>query len=211
VVQAYQTFAMQTAVEPFKRARICLEDAVIRDPTYSEAWSALANILSWQRTWGTGLAAPEADDLDKRAYLVPRVVESANRAVELAPESASGHLALFRAYFLTCQPERMRIEADRVLAINPNDANALGLMGNDLAYAGDWNYGRQLAEKGITLAGAAAPRWWWWAVGKDYYRQGEYAKALELFRGSYTEQNWLDHLHLKYTLPYLDRIDDARA
>jgi hypothetical protein len=40
-----------------------------------------------QRYWGVGLELPESDDIDKRSYLVPRVVEAANRAVELDPQS----------------------------------------------------------------------------------------------------------------------------
>jgi adenylate cyclase len=211
IVQAYRARATLYAAEPFKRARTCLEAIVKRDPKYADAWSALADILIAQRWYGTGLPSPDAEDIDKRVYLIPLGVQAANRAVELAPESASAHLALFRAYYLTCQPERMRVEADRVLAINPNDAGALALIGNDLAFAGDWDNGRQLAEKGIALAGPSAPHWWWWATAKGYYHKGEYAKALEFFRRAYVEDNWLDHLHLIFTLPYLDKIDDARA
>jgi len=142
---------------------------------------------------------------------VPRIVEAGNRAVDLAPGSASARLSLFLAYYVTCQPARMRIEADRVLAINPNDANALGTMGNYLAYTGDWDYGRQLAEKGFALAGPTAPRWWWYAFAKSYYHNGEYAKAYEFFLRSYTEDFWLDHLHVVYSLASLGRIDEARA
>lgn len=210
VVQSYQALAVQTTVEPIRRARTCLEATVKRDPTYADTWAGLASILVVQRWYGTGLGSPDADDIDKRAYLIPRAVEAANRAVELAPESALAHLSLFRAYFLSCQPERMRVEADRVLAINPNDAGALGIMGNNLAYAGQWDYGVQLAEKGIALAGPAAPRWWWWAIAKVHYRKGEYTEALEYFRRAYVEGNWLDHLHLIYTLPYVGKIDEAR-
>jgi len=206
VLQGYQASAAQSAAEPMRRARACLEATVKRDPTYAEAWAILTRILYIQRSWGTGL-----DDIDKRVDLVPRIVEAGNRAVELAPENAAAHFALFSAYAATCQTERMRVEADRVLAINPNDASALGLIGNLLAYAGDWDYGRQLAEKALALAGPAAPSWWWWVVAKDHYRKGEYAKALEVFQQSYAEQNWLDHLHLVYTLPHLGRIDEARA
>lgn len=61
----------------------------------------------------------------------------------------------------------MLIEADRVLAINLNDAGALGIMGNDLAYIGDWDHGRQLVEKAFLLAGPSAQRWWW-AIAKDH-------------------------------------------
>jgi len=211
ILQGYQALTIATAVEPTRRARTCLEATVVRDPNYADAWAVLAQVLTVQRFYGTGLVSPDTDDIDNRAYLIPRIVEVANRAVVLAPESASAHLALVRAYYVNCQPDRMRVETERVLAINPNDAVALGQMGNWLAYTGQWDYGRKLAEKGIALAGPAAPRWWWWAVAKDYYRKGEYEKALEFFRRSYVEQNWVDHLHLIYTLPYLDRIDDARA
>jgi adenylate cyclase len=199
------------APELFRRARTCLEATVKRDPTYAQAWAALVRVLLTQRYWGVGLDPPETGDIDKRGDLVPRIVDAGNKAVELAPASAEAHLALFQAYFVACEPERMRVEADRVLAINPSDANALGVLGNDLAYIGFWDEGRQLAEKAIALAGPAAPRWWWYAVAKDYYRKGEYDKALEYFRRSYTESNWLDHLHVIYTLPYLGKADEARA
>jgi tetratricopeptide (TPR) repeat protein len=105
----------------------------------------------------------------------------------------------------------MRIEADRVFAINPSDANSLGLLGNLLAYAGDWDRGLELTKRAFALAGTAAPSWWWWVFAKDHYRRGDYAKALEIFRQAYNESNWLDHLHLVYTLPHLGRVDEARA
>jgi adenylate cyclase len=205
--------AIETSIddEAMRRARTCLEATVKRDPTYAEAWAILTNVLAMQRWFGTGLASPDTDDYDKRTYLIPRIVEAGNRAVKLAPSSAQAHLALFTAYNVTCEPERMRVEAERVLAINPNDAVALGVMGNMLAFVGMWDYGRQLAEKGIRLAGPAAPRWWWEVIAKDYYRKGEYERALEYFRRSYVLQNWLNHLHLAYTLPYLGRTDEARA
>jgi adenylate cyclase len=184
---------------------------VKRDPAYAHAWAALAGTLTEQRWWGTALAPPDADDIDKRANLIPRIVEAGNRAVDLAPESASAHLSLFMAYTVTCQPARMRVQADRVLAINPNDTNALGTMGNFLAFTGEWDYGRQLIEKGLALAGTAAPRWWWYAIAKGHYHKGEYAKAYEFFLRSYTEEFWLDHLHVVYSLASLGRIDEART
>jgi adenylate cyclase len=206
VVQGYVASAAQGAAELMRRARACLELTVSRDPTYAEAWAILTRILYIQRSWGTGL-----DDTEESIDLAPAITKAATRAAELAPESEAAHFALFFSYGATCQRERMRIEADRVLAINPNDVNALGLLGNLLAYAGDWDYGRGLAEKAIALAGPAAPSWWWWVVAKDHYRKGEYAEALEIFRRSYAEQNWLDHLHLVYTLPHLGRVEEARA
>jgi adenylate cyclase len=157
-----------------------------------------------QRYWGVGLELPESGDIDKRSYLVPRVVEAANRAVELDPQSVPARLSLFRAYWLTCQPDRMRVEAEAILALNPNNATAL-------LSAGDEEYGRKLAEKALTLAGPAAPRWWWGAIGNYHYRRGEYSEALDAFRKAYSESNWMDHMRLLATLPHLGRIDEARA
>jgi adenylate cyclase len=124
------------SAEMIRRARTCLDTTVKRDPTYAEAWNALSHILSMQYGLGIGLASPEAKHIDQRAYLVPRIVEAGNRAVELAPQSASAHLSLFTAYRATCEPERMRVEAERVLAINPNDAGALGIMSMALIVSG---------------------------------------------------------------------------
>jgi adenylate cyclase len=104
VLQGYQASAAQSAVEPMRRARACLEATVKRDPTYAEAWAVLTRVLYLQHTWGTGL-----DDVESRADLIPRIEEAGKRAVELAPENETAHFALFFAYAVTCQRERMRI------------------------------------------------------------------------------------------------------
>jgi adenylate cyclase len=187
-----------------------LDTTVKRDPTYAEAWNALSHILSMQYGLGIGLASPEAKHIDQRAYLVPRIVEAGNRAVELAPQSASAHLSLFTAYWTTCEPERMRVEAERVLAINPNDAGALGIMSMALILAGEGDYGRQLAEKALELSGQET-RLVWGALGDYHFRRREYAAALEAFRKAYIESYWIDHMRLIGMLSHLGRIDEARA
>jgi TolB-like protein/class 3 adenylate cyclase/tetratricopeptide (TPR) repeat protein len=203
--------ATPQSVELVRRARICLDATVKRDPTYADAWMALAHILQMQRYFGAGLPSPEAEDSDKRAYLVPRAMEAASRAVELARQSANAHLSLFYAYWMMCQPERMRVEAETILVMTPNDANALGWSGLGLIYAGESDYGLQLVEKAIALAGPAAPGPWWGAIGDYHLGKGEYAKALELFRKDYIESYWVDHMRLIAVLPYLGRVEEARA
>jgi adenylate cyclase len=120
-------------------------------------------------------------------------------------------MSLYLAYWLTCQPQRMHVEADTILAINPNDPSALGFTGTGLIYAGERDYGRQFVEKAIELAGPAAPTFWWGALGDYHYAKGEYAEALELFRKDYTDSYWVDHMRIIAVLPHLGRIDEARA
>ena len=199
------------SAELVRQARTCLEATVKRDPTYAEAWVSIARILYIQRVLGMGLAPAEAEKSDQRAYLVPRIIEAGNRAVELAPQSAPAHLSLFRAYWATCQPERMRVEADRVLALNPNDSSAVGIMAVALILVGEADYGHQLAEKALALAGPAATRLIWGAFGDYHLQRGEYAASFEAFRKAYVELYWVDHVRLIVLLSYLGRMEEARA
>ena len=155
-----------------------------------------------------GLPSPEAEDTDKRAYLVQRMMDTAKRAVELAPQSLRAHLALFFAYWSACQPERMRVEAETIQAINPNDIEGLLTPGFGLILAGDAEYGRQLTQRGLALAGPAAPPFFWGAIGDYYTRKGEWAELLEYYRKAYTD-NWVDHMRLIIVLS--QRIEEARA
>jgi hypothetical protein len=50
----------------------------------------------------------------------------------------------------------MRVEAETIQAINPNNVEGLLAAGYGLILAGDAEYGRQLTQRGLTLAGPAA-------------------------------------------------------
>ena len=115
--------------EAARRARACLEVLVKREPNYAGGWTMLAFTLGSQRQFAVGLDPPEADELDKRAYLAGRIMAAASRAVELAPEDAMARRALASAFWLSCQPEQSRVEAERAIALNPNDPCVLGGIG----------------------------------------------------------------------------------
>ena len=206
VVQALWTFGPGVA-----RTRDCLEATLKRAPNYAPAWSSLAQVLVSQRWWGYALPPAEAQDIDRRAYLANRAVEAGLRAVALAPDKAYAHFALAYAYHGACQRDRLRVEADRVIAMNPGDSYAQGMLGNFLAYEGDWDYGRLVAERAIALAGPSAQNFWHWAAAKGYYHKGDYENAYKTFLVGYTGGWWLDVLHIVYTLPYLDRTEEAKA
>jgi tetratricopeptide (TPR) repeat protein len=104
----------------------------------------------------------------------------------------------------------MRVEAETIQAINPNDLEGLVSSGWALILAGDAEYGRQLAQKGLALAGPAAPPVFWAAIGDYYARKGEWAQSLEYFQKAYTD-NWVDHMRLIIVLAHLRRIEEARA
>jgi DNA-binding winged helix-turn-helix (wHTH) protein/tetratricopeptide (TPR) repeat protein len=200
-----------TVLEPIAKARECLERLTREDPRNAAAWAALVLVFNSQRTWGFPSPTGEIGSVNDRLYLADLAVEAANRAVEIAPNDAFVRGLVARAAWMACQPDLLRIEAKRAIELNPNDPQNLGPLGNLMAYAGFWDEGVALAEKGIALTAPSTPRWWWWALGKRAFAHGDHSEAFDAFRQSYVEQLWVSHLHMAYTLPLLGRTTEARA
>jgi len=200
-----------TVAEPVAKARDCLERLTRNEPGNAAAWATLVLVFNTQRNWGFALPPDQAASVDKRFYLAAKALAAANRAVELAPDDAFVRGLAARAAWMACQPDQVRIETKRAVALNPNDPQNLGPLGTLMAASGFWDEGVALAEKGIALTAPATPRWWWWAIAKRHWFHGEYQPALDAFRQAFVEQLWLSHLQMAYTLPFLDRIDEAKA
>jgi tetratricopeptide (TPR) repeat protein len=190
--------------------RDCLEAAAEREPLNANVWTALSAVVEYQRFWGWGLPPDEAS-IEKRVHLADQQLQAAVRAVDLAPYDPRAQAQLAGGFYAKCQSDRFRIEAEKALALNPYDATNSGLLGQYLVYSGFWDEGAALAEKGIQLMGPAASPWWWLAPAKRHWIRGEYQQAYEAFQHSYVESFWLSHLDLAYTLPFLGRIDEAKA
>jgi TolB-like protein len=200
-----------TVLDPVAKARECLERLTRNDPRNAAAWATLVLVFNNQRTWGFPSPTGEVGGVEERLYLADLAVEAANRAVEIAPNDAFVRGLVARAAWMACQPDLLRIETMRAIELNPNDPQTLGPLGNLMAYAGFWEEGVALAEKGIALTAPGTPRWWWWAPAKRAFAHGNYAEAFDAFRRSYVEQLWISHLHMAYTLPFLDRTKEAKA
>ena len=200
-----------TVLEPVAKARECLERLTREEPRNAAAWAALVLVFNNQRTWGFPSPTGEVGSIEDRLYFADMAVEAANRAVEIAPNDAFVRGLVARAAWMACQPDLLRIETMRAIELNPNDPQNLGPLGNLMAYAGFWDEGVSLAEKGIALTAPSTPRWWWWASAKRAFAYENYAEAFDAFRQSYVEQLWISHLHMAYTLPFLGRTNEAKA
>lgn len=200
-----------TVPEPVAKARDCLERLTRKEPANAAAWAALVLVFNNQRNWGFALPPDEAASVDRRFYLADKALAAANRAIELAPNDALVRGLAARAAWMACQPDLVRIETMRAIALNPNDPQILGPLGSLMAYSGFGDEGVALAEKGIALTAPGTPRWWWWASAKRHWASGEYQPALDAFRQGYVEQLWLSRLQMAYTLPFLERTDEAKA
>ncbi|MEI9925084.1 MAG: hypothetical protein WDN50_17575 [Bradyrhizobium sp.] len=168
-----------TVLDPITKARDCLERLTRTEPRNAAAWAALVLVFNNQRTWGFASPSGEVASVETRLYLADMAVEAANRAVEIAPNDAFVRGQVARAAWMACQPDLLRIETMRAIALNPNDPQTLGPLGNLMAYAGFWDEGVALAEKGIALTAPSTPRWWWWAIAKRAFAHGDYRRAFE--------------------------------
>jgi TolB-like protein/DNA-binding winged helix-turn-helix (wHTH) protein len=200
-----------TVPEPVAKARDCLERLTRNEPGNAAAWAALVLVFNTQRNWGFALPPEEAASVDRRLYLATKALAAANRAIEIAPNDAFVRGLAARAAWMACQPDQVRIETRRAIALNPNDPQNLGPLGTLMAASGFWDEGVSLAEKGIALTAPSTPRWWWWAIAKRHWFRGEYRPALDAFRQAFVEQLWLSHLQMAYALPFLDQTDEANA
>ena len=192
------------------RLRDCLEAAAQKEPLNANVWAALSVVVADQRIWGWGLPPDEAG-IEKRGQLADRQLQAAVHAVDLAPHDALAQGTLAHGFYAKCHLDRFRIEAEKAVALNPYDADNLGWLGIDLAFSGFWDEGTAFAEKAIKLMGPAASPFWWLGPAKRHWLRGEYSEGYDAFQHSYLEWLWLSHLDLAYTLPFLGRIDEAKA
>jgi TolB-like protein len=193
------------------RGLACSKRLTENEPNNALAWSARANVLLAQAFMGFGLAPDAVQHFDKRLYLKEETIRAATRAVDLAPDDADVRRAFAQAIGTKCQVDLFRQEVQKAVAVNTNDPVTLGELGSLLAYMGDWDNGSALAEKAIRLAGPNASFLWWLGPAKRHWWRGEYQPALEDFLHAYIEGFWLSHLDQAYTLPFLGRLDDAKA
>ncbi len=137
----YQTFALPE----FRKARTCLERAVVDEPGYSLAWSRLAFIYLESKKNSYDTPADWADlslDASNRALAADRDNPDAYYALAIRSRVMGESLDVYREF------------ATRAIDINPNDSWILADLGIWLAYSGEWVQGKEW----ITRARALNPR-----------------------------------------------------
>jgi adenylate cyclase len=164
-----ETEAMHASV------RDCLERAVAAEPQYAEAWAMLAEMYAQETYMGFN----QLPDPLKRA------LEAARKAVEAGPDNQIARRALASAYYYRRDSAAFIAEAERAIAINPNDGGVLGWLGAYMAMDGEWQRGLAYLDKAMELS-PLYPSWWNNMRCMDYYVKGDYAAALEELRKNRT-------------------------
>ena len=153
--------------EDLAAARSGLESAVRKAPASGDAWAMLALLCVQDFAQGFNL---QTDALEKG-------LAAARRAVEVAPSNHLSHYGLAQALFFLKEFQSFRNAAERAVALNPMDGNALAFLGELLSYSGDCERGAALAARAKQL-NPNHPGFYWFADFYNAYRQRDYRGAL---------------------------------
>ncbi len=153
--------------EEHAEVRDILEAAVAHAPGHSDCLAELSLIYWAEYAFGYNL---KPDPLG-------RARAAAQRAVASAPTSHFAHHALATALFFQKDLQAFRSAADRALALNRMDSSTAALLGQMIAYAGDWEYGLGVVDRAIQL-NPHHPGWYHYLAFCDAYRRRDYPGAL---------------------------------
>ena len=145
-------------------------------------------------------AAPDSLDRSLRA---------ARNAVEAAPLHSLPYYALAQALFFKREIPAFRVAAERAVSLNPMDGATAAFMGLLIAYAGDWERGCALSEKGSQL-NPNHPGWYRYTAWHDAYRKKDYRTALDVALRLNAPQNYYTHAVLAMCYAQLGQMEEAR-
>jgi len=148
-------------------ARTGLEAAVRKDPTYSDAWAMLSLLCGQDHMQGFAL---RADALEVAA-------SAAQRAIELGQSNHLAYFSMAQAKFFQKEIQGLRNAAERALALNSMDGNALAFLGEMMVYAGYQERGMEWARRAKQL-NPSHPGWYWFVDFYNAYIHGDYRGAL---------------------------------
>lgn len=123
----------------------CFKRATVDEPGFADAWAGLAMLYVDEHAFGHS-SRPTAP------LPLERAREAARTAIDLNGASYLANLALARTRFFSGDAEGFRSSAERVLALEPNNPEALAWIGMMLAISGDVATGVPLVERSIALS-----------------------------------------------------------
>ena len=163
LVLAYNYFKAPSS-PAHQAARDCLERSVAQHPDFAPGFAALAYLMV--DTYLTGLdARPDEKPLDV-------AIEMANRAIDLAPQKARMHAAIFQTRFFNKRFEDAFESADWALQLNPYATDTPARIGAAYVLRGDFDKGIALIQRALRF-NASPPGWYEFYLFLDAHMRGD--------------------------------------
>jgi len=181
------------------------ERAVELDPNYGQALAALAQsyLESHRNLWvgSLGLSNFQAYERARRYQL-----RAMRNPSPLAHQVASEVLVIVQRY------EDAIAEAERAIALDPNDANCYLAMAYALIFAGRPNKAFSLVEKAMRLD-PHYPAYYLFVLGMAHFGAEQFAKAVTLFNRALNRnpQNYVPLIPLAAAHAHLGRKQEAKS
>jgi len=199
VLRGYAYLTIHNA-ETHLAARECLERAVQIDPGYVDAWAHLAYVYKEEVQHNRNLG-PNA---------LERALFAAQRAIELDGANPMARFAMSQTRFSLGDFNAGMAEAEKMIALNPNDATKVAALAVFYVLAGDIERGVELA-RGAEALMPSPPRWLQMTYASAYYQSGDYEQVIEELSRWNDEGNDVQwHMHRAAALGQMGRISAAR-
>jgi serine/threonine protein kinase/tetratricopeptide (TPR) repeat protein len=193
-------FQIRPAPDEHAELRAALETFLRSHPDEPAILSALAQAYVVEHSLGFN---PAPDSLG-RAY------RAARRAVEIDPSHQRGWAELAFICLFRHDAAAIREAAERVLSLNPRDANAVAYVGNVLTHMGEYDHGCELTERAMALNPTHAG-WLWFAPFNRHFSRGEFESALRAARRvNIPDLHWM-HLCIAAAAGHLGLADEGRT
>ncbi|MEQ8652452.1 MAG: winged helix-turn-helix domain-containing protein [Kiloniellales bacterium] len=181
-------------------ARDLLERAVMLDPSSADAKAFLANVY----------LAEHRVEANPRPNPIERALDMAQQAVQLDPQNAYARCWLAIVHFFQLENEAFEAEANRALALNPNDPEILADLGHYFTFMGAFERGYALSRRAQEL-NPLHPGWYRFSFTRYSYHKRDYRRALaEAKRIAMPDFYWT-HVLIAACMGQLGRPEAASA
>src|SRR6266498_842984 len=166
----FQYFAYREQITPSAHAALKsrLERALERDDKQSDLWACLAQIYVDEYAFGF---QGDATSLD-------RALGAGRRGVELDRANQFALVALAQVHFFRQDLTAFGPAAERAMALNPLNTDALGILGLQIVHTGEFERGTAIVRRAMEL-NANHAGWMHFAPLWEHFHKGEYEQALE--------------------------------
>jgi len=167
----FQYFAYREQITPSNHAALKrrLERAAKSDNRPSDLWACLAQV--YLDEYAFGFPGDDGTSLD-------RALVAARRAVELDRANQFAIVALAQTHFFRQDLAAFGPAAERAMALNPLNTDALGILGLEIVHTGEFERGTAIVRHAMELNPNHAG-WMHFAPLWDHFNKGEYERALE--------------------------------
>jgi len=139
-------------------------------------------------------------------------LESAQKVVALSDSLSWGHNLLARVYLWKREHEQALAEAERALALAPNDAESYATLAYILSYAGQPKKAIAVMEQALRL-NPRPPAWYYFQLGRAYRLTGRVEEAIATQKEALVQDPDHGDAHLQLAVIYSEvgREAEARA